>query len=99
MADERRTKRPTEMTSGGALTKEEWRRFDLRKWWIWIALVVVAMTVAAAPLAMRAKSCSSSGRPRKCALSALKWDSPFFSARCTKAKKATGPRRSNRCGC
>jgi len=46
MADERRTKRPTGMTSGGTLTKEEWRRFDLRKWWIWIALVVVAIILA-----------------------------------------------------
>ncbi|HRE27872.1 MAG TPA: Ig-like domain-containing protein, partial [Anaerolineales bacterium] len=60
MANERRTKRPTTTTGGGILTKEEWRRFDLSKLWVWIVLVALAIILmllrgcnpqAAAPLA------------------------------------------------
>ncbi len=43
MADQRRTKRATGASGGGRLTKEEWRRFDISKAWIWIALIVLAI--------------------------------------------------------
>ena len=43
MADPRRMKRATGANGGGRLTREEWRRFDLSKAWVWIGLIVLAL--------------------------------------------------------
>ena len=43
MADQRRTKRTTPLSGGGRLTREEWRRFDISKAWVWIGLIVLAI--------------------------------------------------------
>lgn len=43
MAEQRTVRRSTVIAGGGLLTKEEWRRFDISKMWVLIALLGLAL--------------------------------------------------------